>query len=61
MIRSPDTPSFIKVFFSTLELNSYVRALFGIEDYTRQSFVEEEWVKDEIKEVNLDEQKLKEI
>jgi hypothetical protein len=46
MIRSPDTPSFIKVFFSTLELNTYIRSLFGIEDYTRQSFADNEWYKD---------------
>lgn len=61
MIRSPDIPSFVKGFFSTLELNSYIRAIFGIEDYTRQSFVDNEWYKDEINQENLDEEKIKEI
>jgi hypothetical protein len=35
--------------------------MFGIEDYARQSFADGEWLKEELNEENLDEERMREI
>jgi hypothetical protein len=35
--------------------------MFGIEDYARQSFADGEWLKDELNQENLDEERMREI
>jgi hypothetical protein len=35
--------------------------MFGIEDYARQSFADGEWLKDELNQENLDDERMREI
>lgn len=35
--------------------------MFGIEDYARQSFADGEWLKEELNQENLDEERMREI